>query len=368
MLNATPNALVAPHLRQRPSTPVGPGETAKLTREDPKSRAPETSRGPSKLATAVLGAGAILGIANGASAQEAATLPTTISTRQEAEDPEVSFGFSQTNDSLPQFLQGLGHGDDLRPGSAEGDDDGWTAELRLDLTRTRGNTQDVISGRYSMLTEQDAWNPGPNYGDRRTDLGELSYQRNTRHTVNDRLDIITGIGGGLQATGNLGGLRVQEGFHIHGGFGGRTGEALQRVYSTDHIDYAPLVTGGIGADLRLNEAGTATLRGSVQTNLALGPGISSARSELGLELQPREWLTLEGGAKLDAVYATSNAYDFAHVNGVRPGYYAQAEARILGNVRGFARVEDGGFRDEPVYTIGFRVGLGSRPWLDPSGR
>jgi hypothetical protein len=363
-MQTTPSHFVAPHLRNKPVS-LAAAAPVELSKTDPRSLAPETFHATSRLGAAVLGATAVLGIANQAAAQEPPL--TSFSVRQEDEDG-VSFGFSQTNDSLPSYLEGLAGRDEMRPDGSHTDDDGWTAELRFDVTRTRGNTQEVGTLRYSMLTEKDAWAPGPGYGGRRADLGEVAFQRNTRRAVNDRLDVVTGIGGGLQASGDLGGLGVQEWWHINGGFGGRTGDALQRNYSTSDVDFAPLVTGGIGADLRLNNSGTVTLRSSVQGNLALGPGISSARSELGLEVQPRDWLTVEAGAKLDAVYASSNAYHFADLNGVRPGYYAQAQARVFSGVQAFARVEDGGFRDEPVYTVGFRVGLGARPWLDPGSR
>ncbi len=362
--------MVAPHLRNRTEKP-GSENPVRLTKDNPDSIAPEREQSSrARWGAVALGATALLGMANQAAAQEPEPLETSISTQQEAEDDaEWGVAFSHTNDSytVPGWIS---RGDDLRPyDDSETDDDGWTAELKIDVTRTQGNVQDVMSGRLSMLTEQGAWLGGPDYQGRRADLGELTFQRNFKVPVNDRLEVVYGLGGGIQASGDLNGLEIQEWWHENGGFGGRTGSDLQRNYLDQSNDYAPLITGGVGARYRLNDNDTFALKGSVQSNIALGRGLSSARSEFGVEYQPHERLTFEAGGKLDAVHSTSNHYDFYDVDGVRPGYYVKGQARLFRNVSVFGRIDDGGFRDEPVATIGIQIGGGSRrPWLNPSAR
>lgn len=37
-------------------------------------------------------------------------------------------------------------------------------------------------------------------------------------------------------------------------------------------------------------------------------------------------------------------------------------------ISAYGRIENGGFRDEPVYMIGITIGGGSRPWINPVGQ
>ena len=277
-----------------------------------------------------------------------------------------SGSLSQTNDSL-QWGKGILEDHEKTPGENFADDDGWTAELKFDLTKTQGDEQWVIAGRHAMLTQQGAWVQAPDYQGFRTDLGEIALQKNLRVELNDRANLTYGFGGGLQATGNLGGRKLQEWFHYKGGFGGRVGDDLQGNYTTNGLEIAPILTGGAGISYNLNDSGTLKALGQVQGTLALGPGFSNIRSEAGLEYSPFSRLSLEGGVKLDASYANSRGMAFYDTNGVRPGAYGQINLETLKGISVFGRFEDGGFRNEPVFSVGFKIGIGSKPWLNPVG-
>lgn len=372
--------MVAPHLRGKKTDHSD--KPAKLTKLDKVTLAPESDGGGIPLwAKLTMGAVGVLGVARGMAPQSSLVQPQeqeldtnfqiatdTTKTKKAEPKPEYSVSIDQTNDSMRKWMRGTLNGDDKVPGESGADDDGWTSELRFDITRTQGDEQWVLGGRHAMLTQQGAWLPTEDYSGLRTDLAEIALQKNWRTQLNDKLELTYGLGGGLQASGPLGGHGLQEWFHYNGGFGGRVGDDLQSNYSTSSIDFAPILTGGVGAKYDLTDNGKLFAKGTLQGTAALGPGFSTVRSQVGLLYQPTPKFSLEAGAKLDASYATSNAYDFYDTDGLRPGYYTQANLDLFKNVRAFGRIQDGGFRDEPVFTIGFTIGGGSRPWLDPIGR
>lgn len=287
-------------------------------------------------------------------------------TTKTGEKAKWSGSISHTNDSLP-FGTGTLQEDEKIPGTDIADDDGWTAELRFDLTRTEGDQQWVLAGRHAMVTQQGAWEPTPDYQGFRTDVGEIALQKNFRVELNDRANLTYGVGGGLQGVGNLGGRQLQEWWHNNGGFGGRTGSALQGNYSTSGVEFSPILTGGAGITYDLNSSGSLKALGQVQGTLALGNGLSTIRSEAGLQYSPFSRVSLEAGLKADASYATARGLDFYDTDGFRTGAYGQISVEALKGVTAFGRFEDGGFRNEPVFSVGFKIGIGSKPWLNPVG-
>lgn len=324
-----------------------------------------------------LGAGvclglSVLGVAAGLAAPAQAHVQVKPKPREEEPTslrdsltrPEYRFTYSHANDSVPGFLEPIVPANDRVPGQTRADDDGWTAELRLEAVRTEGDQQWVVASRYSMLTQRGAWEPkAPDYASLRTDLLEIGVQRNWKESLGPRTDLVYGLGGGVQSLGPLGGHWVQQSFHIHGGFGGRLDPQLQHNYSTSSATIYPVVTAGAGVYHRLNDEWTA--RGTAATTVPLGPGFSTARLETGLEYRPWSRVTFEGGVNVSGVYSNHRALDFMDVNGVRPGAYLGAGYRVTRGLNAFARVETNGVRSEPVYLIGFTIGGGPRPWLNP---
>lgn len=279
---------------------------------------------------------------------------------------EKSFTFSQINDSMPGFLEPLVPANAKVPGLNRSDDDGWTAELRQEFVATQGADQWVLASRYSMLTQRGAWEPvAPDYQGLRTDLLEIGVQRNWKQSLGDRTDLVYGVGAGVQSLGPLGGHRLQESFHIHGGFGGRVGDDLQNLYSTASATVYPLVSAGVGVHHRLDHSNQWTVKGTLAATAPLGPGLTTLRAETGLEYRPWSRVTFDAGVNLSAVHSNHRAMDFLPSSGVRPGAYVGAEVNLVRQLNAFARVETHGVRGEPVYLIGFTIGGGPRPWLNP---
>lgn len=285
----------------------------------------------------------------------------------QGEPAQWSVSASQQNDSMPGWLEWVPTSDANRiPGKRQFDDNGWTAEVRLQATRTQGDEQWTGGVRYSMLTQRGSWAPAsPDYRGYRTDLGEVVVQRNQRVELANGSTLYYGTGGGVQAIGDLGGHTVQEQFHIHGGFGGRTGSALQSQNTTPgKATVSPLITAGVRLDqpLQLRDW---SLRSSLYSSLALGHGMSSLQGQVGLNYQPSGRFSVEGGVMAAGVYSNHPAMDFLHQNGVRPGAYVESNYQFSKHVRAFGRVQTGGIQGEPVYTIGFAIGGGPGPWISP---
>lgn len=282
----------------------------------------------------------------------------------------IDFGY--TNDSFKDSM-GLAGDRDKQPGTPYTDDNGWTAEIRGDWVRTRGDEQSVLSGRLQMVTERGSWDPGPGYGGRRQDIVEVAYQKNFRQALGERTSLHYGYGGGLQAVGPLGGRAIQEGWHRNAPFGGRIGEAegLQYHYTTDHVTVSPLATGGVGLVQQLDHEGGWEARTTLQAGLPLGPGLGVVRAEAGLRAYPTSRLTVDAGVNVTGAYTNGRALDFMDLGGVRPGAHAAMEYQLTDHFRPYARVDFGGLRDEPVYTIGVSFSFGGRAEkarLDPLWR
>lgn len=320
-----------------------------------------------------LGAVGLVGVCGPAAAQvkvaqpeEPIRLSLADQIRLQPPAAEWSVSASQQNDSMPKWLEWVPTGSSNRmPGVRQFDDDGWTAEVRVQATRTQGDEQWTGGFRYSMVTQRGAWAPvASDYRGYRTDLGELVLQHNQKVDLDNGSTLYYGVGGGLQSIGNLGGHSVQEGFHLHGGFGGRTGEALQSNFTSHGATVVPLVTAGVRLDqpLVLQDV---SLRSSLYTSLAVGQGMSTLQGQMGLNYQPTSRFNLEGGIMAAGVVSNHQAMDFMHQSGVRPGAYMESNYRISKHVRAFGRVQTGGIQGEPVYTVGFAIGGGQGPWINP---
>lgn len=351
------------------------------------------SAGPSVAGRALLGAMGLLALAGPAWAGTpgpvaAASAPVAVQSRvlpDSTPQPPPSgplklpsrdgtrFDFAYVNDSFKDPW-GVAGQRDRQPGTQYTDDNGWTAEVRGDWIRTLGDQQTVVSGRLQMLTERGSWEPGAEYGGRRTDIVELAWQRNQRQALDGRTSLHYGYGGGVQAVGPLGGRGVQEAWHRHAPFGGRIGEeeGLQYNYTTERPTFAPLVTGGVGVVRQLDAQGEWEARGTLQGAVPLGQGLGVVRAEAGLRGYPSARLSVDAGVNVTGAYTTGRALDFMEIDGVRPGAHAALEYRLTEHVRPFARVDFGGVRDEPVYTVGFSIpfggGGGERARLDPLWR
>lgn len=347
---------------QAPPTRLSP------TRDSLGPSVKEESSLGKRLGLMALGAISLSGIAGTAAAQEAPDPPPESSVSLTLQDPPARssdwrFSVSHTNDSLNLF-PGVARGDDRSPDGIP-DDDGWTAGMRFDFTKTDGNEQWVGALRYDMLTQQGAWEHAEDYQGFRTDIAEIGLQKNFRQELSERTDLYYGIGGGLQLHGELGGEYFQ--LKTHELVGGRLEPELQNTYTTNGVSFAPVVTGGVGVRHELNSTGSLAMKSSLEGSVALGPGLSTLRASTGLIAQPHERISLEGGVLLGAAHANARSMDFYDIDGVRPGAYGQVDFKVSEGFNVFGRLESGGVRDEPYYMIGISIGLGggSKPWLHP---
>jgi hypothetical protein len=320
-----------------------------------------------KPAAVFCGIMALSGAAHAADMDLAATPPPTTHEFVLDSKPVAQqyFFIGQQNDSMPSWLNWVPTSASNRnPFTHQADDNGWTAEVRADYAKTEGNTQWVGEGRWSMVTQRGSWIPGPDYHGYRTDFAELAGQKNTEYQISDNTTLYTGIGGGAQVFGPMGGHTVQLWVHTHMPFGGRTdAQGLQTNYTTHSLSLTPEVTGGIGLDHALNSSQSLKWSSSLQGNATV-EGYSTARAQTGLKFQGSR-LDLEAGVSVEAVYDNQPATAFMHDSGVRPGEYVEADYNVFKNFRLYGRVQDDGVRGEPQYLAGFSFGGGAKPWLDP---
>lgn len=306
---------------------------------------------------------------------EAIVLPTGL----DAPKAEAKAGWrvdvGASNDSFEGRPASLVSQKDRIPGLDQTDDNGWTAGFRVDATRTEGNKQTVVTGRFDFLTERGSWDPPEDYGARRQDLLQVAVQNNERTPLGEdgKTRLITGFGLGVQAVGPLGGYSIQNGWHELGWFGGRVGaeHGLQTHYTSDHVRLAPLVTGGVGIEHDLDIPGHVTVKGAVTGNLALGEGPSSARAQVSIAAMPTSWFRTEVGANVDVVRTQGHSLDYMQMDGTRPGWFFRIEGTSNRWVTPFFHVEAGGLKNEVNYTVGISIPLGggsARPWLDPIHR
>ncbi|NDC77322.1 MAG: hypothetical protein EBZ67_05565, partial [Chitinophagia bacterium] len=137
---------------------------------------------------------------------------------------------------------------------------------------------------------------------------------------------------------------------------GRIGpeNGLQTHY-TSGILASPMITGGVGVEHDVDGTGRLFVNSSLTANAALGPGLSSARARVGLTAFPTSWLRVDAAAHLDAVHVQSSSLDFAHLNGVRPGWEVRLEGTSSRYVTPFVKVEYGGLKNDFNYLIGFSI-------------
>lgn len=278
--------------------------------------------------------------------------------------PQIGVRASFINDNMPTFMSGaLGGPNTLTPGTRYADDDGWTSELRLETTITRPTRETFVGARLNIVTETGAWIAGnANYQGRRTDVGELVVQENFRQQLPGGQTLDYGVGGGVQAFGNLGGESVQRWWHDLGTFGGRTGDALQGNQVSQGARLVPIATAGVN----LTTASThgLSLKAGAQTTIPFGAGLGYAGAKAGVKgnFGP---LDIEVGGKLDAAWNMAPELSFHNPTGVRPGAYLRTELQA-GKVGGvFAQAEVGGVRQEPIFTVGLKIGLGNQARLNP---
>lgn len=270
---------------------------------------------------------------------------------------------SFVNDNMPTFLNDLGQARHKTPDGDFFDDDGWTAELRLEANWQKEDSEFVVGGRLMMATERGSYGPvASDFSGKRTDVAELVLQRNQRVEFGRNTTLDFGLGGGVQAVGQLGGESVQRWWHGTGVMGGRTGEALQGNQMTDSFRLRPLVSGGVQLNHRLARHLSLTAGGQALVPVGQGLGVVGFQAGLRTELGP---LRMELGGKLDGSWSSAPELDFMDVDGVRPGAYGSLEldTNRFGSL--YTKVETGGFRDEPTLTVGLRFGLGGRSRLSP---
>ena len=125
---------------------------------------------------------------------------------------------------------------------------------------------------------------------------------------------------------------------------------------------SPLLTGGVQLQHQL--LNQLSLKSSAQALVPLGHGLGVVGLQAGLQTQLGP-LSLEFGGKLDGSWSGADELSFMDVNGVRPGAYGSLslEAKNVGSL--YTRIETGGFRNEPILTVGLRFGGGSKPRLSP---
>ena len=356
----------------RRSTPAGPSPSTDLLQE---ARHQEKRSFPlgKVLATSFLAVSALSGTAAAAQttppAEEISVtekLCCQDSVDLSKEDPpgeKTRFGLSGSfvNDNMPTFVsRNLGGPEHKTPDGDYFDDDGWTAALRLEANWQKKNSEYVLGGRLMMATERGAWQPGPDFTGKRTDVGELVLQRNQRVELSESTTLDFGLGAGVQAVGQLGGESVQRWWHGTGLLGGRTGQALQGDQMSESFRVRPLLTGGVQVQHQLLEQ--LSLKSSAQALVPLGHGLGVVGLQAGLQTQLGP-LSFEFGGKLDGSWSGADELSFMDVNGVRPGAYGSLslEAKNLGSL--YTRVETGGFRNEPTLTVGLRFGGGSKARL-----
>ncbi len=247
----------------------------------------------------------------------------------------------------------------------QSDDDGFTSNLAVDGTIEHGGgRQTVVGGRLQMVTETGSWRQDPDFQGRRTDIGEVYFQQNRTRDVGQNGRLTTGLGGGLQLTGNLGGEAIQRAWHERGPFGGRTGDRLQGQQTSESIRVRPMVSGGLGYEHDLL-GDRVRASGSLQGSLPLGAGLAVARAQASLTGRAGP-LEVEAGVRLEGAYSSSPELAFQEMSGVHPGAFARVELGHSRKFGVFGQLEAGGFRNEAILGVGLRFGLGGGPQLDPA--
>mgnify|MGYP003714346323 CR=1 FL=1 len=288
--------------------------------------------------------------------------PPTVAT--DTTKTKVGVRINSVNDLVPDAWTGwLGGPEHKTPDGTSFDDDGWTAEVQLETNFQRGNDEWVVGGRLAMITQPGSREPHPEgYEGLRTDLGELVVQRNFRTQLNPRTTLDYGVGGGVQALGNVGGESLQRWWHEVGPLGGRVGSDLQGNQVTDSFRAMPLVTGG--AKITYDLTSTVNLNAGTQLSAPLGNGLGNVGLRAGIGARKGDF-NFEVGGKLDATWTDAPELRFHDPSGLRDGWYGRVEYEP-GKWGGFyTQLETGGLRNEPILTFGIRVGGGTKSRLSP---
>ena len=252
------------------------------------------------------------------------------------------------------------------------DDDGQTfgAAIQQTFTDSESGRQLTVIAEYNMLTEQGATS-NPRLHNRRVDVLDVVAQLNRKTPIAPGTVLITGIGGGVQVLGDLGGLELQSWFHEKGGMGGRSVRGgLQNQYTVPNLRVAPVVTLGAGIEWN-GSAGPVDFKAqaSVQANLSPGTALSSVRGKVGGEVSLRGIATLEANMTAGAAIARGEALGFIRPNKLDIGYEARLRLDVLEKkgfpLKPFVAVQRGGPMGDTTYSLGFTVGTGSLPWLNP---
>lgn len=275
----------------------------------------------------------------------------------------VGVRFDSVNDFMPgSWTSWLGGPQHKTPDGTEFDDDGWTAELQLESNFQRGNKETVVGARLAMLTQPGSRPPlAADYQGLRTDVAELLAQRNTRLQFGAKATFDYGFGGGIQAIGNVGGESVQRFWHEHG-TGGRVGEDLQGNQVTNSFRVMPMVTAGAKLTYQLTDNVNAIAGSQASVPLGRGLGNLGLRAGLGTQHGP---FSLEVGGKIDATWSGAPELSFHNPSGIREGLYAKLEYEPGKFGAFYTQLETGGLRNEPVLSIGFRIGGGRQSRLSP---
>lgn len=271
---------------------------------------------------------------------------------------------NSVNDFMPDsWTSWLGGPDHKIPDGSAFDDDGWTAEVQLITNFQKGDEELVVGGRLMMVTQPGSRAPfGADYQGLRTDVGEFVVQKNFREQLNDQLTLDYGVGGGVQAIGNIGGEKLQRWWHESGPVGGRVGDALQGNQMTDGFRVMPMLTGGARLNYNWNDAVDLRLTGQANVPVGNGMGYAGLRAGVGKEIGP---FNLEVGGKLDGVWTGAEELSFHDPSGLREGLYGRLEYEPgkWGGV--YTQLETGGLRNEPILTLGVRIGFGTKARLNP---
>jgi hypothetical protein len=222
---------------------------------------------------------------------------------------------------------------------------------------------------YDMLTEQGA--QANTQRNRRIDVLEVVAQLNKKMPIAPGTVLMTGIGAGAQILGDLGGLELQTWFHKNSGLGGRSiANGLQTNYAVQGMRASPIITAGAGVEWRgANGPFDFKAKGSVQANLSPGTALSSLKAGVGGEVGVRGIAALEANLTAGQAIARGQPLGFIQAKGMRVGYEAKLRLDALEHqglpLKPFISVQRGGPMDDTTFTVGFTVGTGSLPWLNP---
>lgn len=181
-------------------------------------------------------------------------------------------------------------------------DDGATAGLGAGVVLRRGNEAYAVDADYQLYTQRG--------GMLRTDLvtGLLSY---TRESEQGGLQLHYGYDLGVQATGDLGGAEVQDGWHgLNEGnimAGRRLGQGLQDTYATDPQASALV---GVHAGV-LKDLGLLQLKAGADVRVPIGPtGLGWVGADAGLGLGKDKGFQVDADLTLRGQWTQGDALKF----------------------------------------------------------